>query len=253
MINETIFPKRLSVKMIIAFLLSLSCAQAVQLEHRLAKIYPFGTPPTGEAPYVQKIRIETEGKTRRAISTIEDRDKNVIMTETAVYQENQLVAQDIGQLQIGERYELRIKDGKTLFRIFKLTAGKEKLVEEKSEKLATPIVTGPGTDQYLNSQMTALKAGKKVKAQFAIFELARTVEFQFERVDRGEKSPNFKARMTPASFWLSMLVSAIELELDPTTFQIKRFRGRTPLRLKNGKKWDPMDAEIHYESADGSK
>jgi hypothetical protein len=236
------------VKLILAIILGLPCAQAVQIENRIAKIYPYGTSPAGEPPYVQKIRLEVDGSTRRAISTIEDKDKNVIMTETAVYVNDRLVEQDVGQLQIGERYELRIKDEKASFRVFKMEGGKEKLAEEKSERLQTPFVTGPGTDQYLKSQMIALKAGKKVKAHFGIFELARTVEFQFERVDRGDKSPNFKARMTPASFWLSMLVSGIDLELHPDTFQILRFRGRTPLRVKNGKKWEPMDAEILYES-----
>lgn len=236
------------MKIIFAFFFSVTCAQAIQVENRIAKIYPYGTAPTGEPPYIQKIRIETDGTTRRAISTIEDKNKVVIMTETAVYKDNKLTEQDVGQLQIGERYELRVSDGKAVFKVFKTKDGAEKLAEEKKENLRQPFVTGPGTDVFLKSQMAALKSGKKVKANFGIFELARSVEFQFERVERGNKSPNFKARMTPASFWLSMLVSAIELELHPETFQIVVFRGRTPLRIKNGNSWNPMDAEIHYET-----
>jgi hypothetical protein len=229
-------------------------AQAADVENRVGKIYPIGKDPVGSPLFTQKIRIEKTGDGRRTNSTIEDADRKIVMTEVAVFNGDDIVEQTVEQLQIQERYELRVKDGKVTYRTFKLEADGSKLKKESSEAVPKHFLTGPGTDIFLKSHEGEFASGKTVKGNFGVFEVSRAVEFSFKAESRNPASgSNLKIRMSPSSFWLSLLVSAIDLELDPKTFRLMRYKGRTPVRVKSGSSWKPLDAEIIYSTVDAKK
>lgn len=235
------------MKTLLVVLLISVPAFAAQTEVVIGKIYPIGSAGKGEPLYVQRTEVELDGNNFKMKATIKDPEQKVVMTETAVFKDGQLTEQDVEQLQINERYELRVKEGRVTFRTFKKNAsGEEKLAEEKSEKSTSDFLTGPGFTPFLRAQQKPLADGKTVSAQFGVFELARSVRFEFKRIGRAPAGENFKIRMEPASFWLSMLVSPIDMEVDPKTMMIVHYLGRTPLRTKVNKDWKPLDAEIIY-------
>ena len=209
------------------------------------KIFPLGG-SLAQPLFVQTTEVKVEGAYRRMNAVIKDANQNVVMTERAVFKDGILLEQDVEQKQIGERYELRVRDGQSHFKVFKSDGKTEELEKDKKEKTPDVFLTGPGFEPFLRAQEKPLREGKRVSAQFGVLELARSVGFDFRSVGRGPADENLKILMEPSSFWLSMLVSPIHMEIDQKTLRVLNFKGRTPLRVKNGKKWKPIDAEIHY-------
>ena len=229
---------------ILCSLLFLLSAHATQVENRIARIYQIGKAGSSEPLFVQKIRVETNGDRREAISTIEDPKGEIVMRESAIYVNGLLVEQSMTQLQINERYEVKVENSKATFRKFDIN--RKILTKEETQEVAKNFVTGPGIEAFLKTRAEDLAKGDKVLAQFGVFEFARTVEFQFKGLGRSPANENIKLRMKPDSMWLSMLVDPIEMEVDPITYQLRHYKGRTPLRVKQGKDWKPLDAEIIY-------
>ena len=233
---------------LIAFLLFPVWALA-EIEVRSGKFYEIGR--TGGAPlYTQTIRIDREKPGfLKTSSEIQNAQGETILRETATVENGRIVSQRMEQLQLAERYELDVKDGKAEFRLFKKSAdGKEKLEDHNTVDVNDRFITGPSSEVFLLSRMENLQKGETLPASFGIFEFVRTVDFKFSKMKQAfsDNPSAISLRMQPASFWLSFLVNPIDMELDTKTGRLLRYRGRTPVRLKDGKKWKPFDGEIVY-------
>lgn len=229
--------------------LSASFVSAAEIVNRVGKIYPLKG-ATEQPIFVQKIRLEqVDSKTRKSISTIENPEGEIVMKESAVMVDGVVVEQTMEQLQIQERYELRTVDGKVQYKTFN-TADSNKLTSDKSEKLKKDFLTGPATDLFLKSKSADLLKGKTVTGNFGVFEVGRSVEFDFIPAKKQTPETGLKLKMKPASFFISVFVDAMDVELEPETYRLKRFQGRTPVRLKVGNSWKPLDAIIHYSTLD---
>lgn len=203
----------------------------------------------GEPIYVQSIRLEdlADGSLK-SDSVIKDRDGKIWLTETAISKGDRLLSHKIDQLQINEGYELEVKDGKVRFRTFKL-AGEQRteVGSGKSEDYTSAFITGPVAAAFLKNHWPALEKGEAVSADFGIFELEKSISFKFSKETlKGDEAKNLGVQMKLSNFLFSMFVSAIHFQLEPETFQLIRYRGRTPVRVKDGEKWAPLDAEIIY-------
>jgi hypothetical protein len=227
--------------------IGLFLAQVASAETEIitGKIFSLGGSLT-EPLFVQTTEVKFEGGYRRMNAFIKDANLNIVMTERTIFKDGLLLEQDVEQKQIAERYELRVRDGKSYFKIFKSNGKTEELEKEKSERTPEVFLTGPGFEPFLRTHEKFLREGKKVSAQFGVLELARSVGFDFKSVGHRPSNDHLKILMEPSSFWLSMLVSPILMEIDQKTLRVLNFKGRTPLRVKEGKKWKPIDAEIHY-------
>ncbi len=231
---------------VLLLLLTLPFAHA---ESRTAKLYEIGK-TSGEPLYVQKINIETTGTRRVQTSTIEDSAGKVQMTEKAVLVDGRVVSQNIDHLQINESYELEVRDKGAVFRTFKMVDGKRgEMTEEKVRKLPETFVTGPGTEPFLRKFSSVITDNKTLKTQFGVFEMGDFVGMKFKKTKLSEDGKTLSVEMSPSNVVINMFFDPIQLELDPESYQLRRYIGRTPLRKMVDGKSKPWDAEIIYSPA----
>lgn len=178
-------------------------------------------------------------------SKIMDAQGKVVMTETARIKDGQVIEQYVEQLQIGEVYELKVEGGKATFETFKLVDGKKGAsLDRKTVSFSKPFLMGPATESFLKANWSVLESGKSLKTDFGVFEVSNTVGFEFRKI--GEKDKVIEIEMKPSNMFISMVVTAIRIDLDKTEKRIVRYIGRTPLREQVKGKWKALDVEIVY-------
>ena len=225
-------------------LASLSAAGAEPLL-RHGRIYELGK-ASGDPLYTQDVKFEEvgEGQTKSA-STIKDAKGDVLMTEIAVYKGDRIVSQKIDQFQTKEAYELELKGDEVIFHTFKIVDGEHQAFgKDKIEKMTPDFLTGPVAEPFLKNHWSEIMEGKKLKVSFGVFEIAKSVNFEFKKIKADEKT--VVVQMKPANFFLSMFVDALELEFDAKEKVLKGFRGRSPLKKIINDKLKNFDAEIQY-------
>jgi hypothetical protein len=218
-----------------------------ETEDRVAKLYAADGPVEGAPLFTQKIHRDTDSKGHRVSdSTISDDSGAVVMTEHAVLDGTRIVAQDIEQRQVGEAYTLEVKDGKATFKTFALKDGKRTPKSDKTSEAASDFVTGPSVEPFLRQKLNGKSDDAAVPADFGVFEIERSVPFEFIRKGITDGGKALKVRLQPASVWVSMIVAPIDLEVDAKTFVILRYKGRTPLKRKINGNWKAFDSQIVY-------
>ena len=212
---------------------------------RHGRIFELGK--TGEDPfYTQDVKFEEigEGQTKSS-SSIKDAKGDVLMTEVAVYKGDRIVSQKIDQFQTKEAYELEIKGDDVIFHTFKIVDGeRQPLGKDKSEKMTADFLTGPVAEPFLKNHWSEMMEGKKLKVRFGVFEIAKSVNFEFKKIKSDDKS--VVVQMKPSNFFLSMFVDPLELEFDAKEKRLIKFRGRSPLKKISHDKLKNFDAEIFY-------
>ena len=151
--------------------------------------------------------------------------------------------------QINERYQLDVIDGKAQFKTFDIKDLKNpKLKSENEVKINDLFFTGPSLELFIKKNIVELKKKTK-KLEFGIFELEKPITF-----DVGPTKKMFKdsenlipIKLEVNSFLFSLFAEPLFLEVDPDTAALKRYRGRTPVRIVKNKKLVPFDGDIYYE------
>ena len=213
---------------------------------RKCRIYRMGQTDAA-ALYTQETQVQTtaDGETHWN-SKISDPDGQVVMTETAVLKGLSVVSQTVEQRQSGESYELKTADGQAQFWIYKWKDGvRGEQVDKNQEKIGDNFLMGPLTEPYILKNWAALMQGESLKVEFGIFELAKTIGFNFKKVSETETT--VEIQMKPSSFVISMLVDPLVLTFTKKDPKMIRFKGRTPLREILKGKSKPLDAEIIYD------
>lgn len=232
----------LNIFIAITFIFSVSHGQIME---QTAKIFPLGK-TSGDPDFIQKSQIERkENDVILWTSEIRDLTGQLIMTEKAEIKDNEIQLQKIQQLQILEAYELDRKMNNVIFKTFKIE-NNEQIEKSKSKeiKVDQKFITGPSTTFNIQNKWNDLAAGKTIEVEFGVFELERKVNFSLSKHEENEQTMTVKLK--PSNFFIGMLVEPLFMEFDRNTKLIKKFRGRTPLQKKVGKKWKPYDAEIFY-------
>jgi len=207
--------------------------------------------------YIQTTQITfiKDGKT--STSDIKDASGQVVMTETATVERGQIVKQTMTQLQINEKYELlRDADNETyIFKTYNITNKDQPLLTSENKiKTTKPFYTGPSMIDFLNLNMNKLKEGSSSIMSFGIFELQKLIDFSIQRT----KSPFSKEqpellslKMKIDNVLFAFFVDPLLFDIQPDNGRIVRYRGRTPVRLKNKSgEYKPFDADIYYEYKD---
>jgi hypothetical protein len=231
------------------FLLMVLSVVRVFAEDRRGDIFPLGK-VEGAPPYVQEIHIvDLGGGRRQGTGIVKDaKTGEVLVVEKAVMKGYAVESQEIEQRQIGEVYQLEVKEGQAHFRTYKVVNGERKLKDKESiEKIAENFITGPGTEAFLLKHFDELKEGKSVEALFGVFEVGRGIDFKFRKIASTEDTLTVK--MKPSNFFISMMVDPIEIQLSQKDHMMIHYRGRTPVRLKDARgKWEQMDGEIIFKT-----
>jgi hypothetical protein len=219
-------------------------------EDRIGKLYEIGK--TDKDPlFIQKTHVEEPTPGHQIFSSsIVDSDGKLVMTEKAVVDPTGVISQQIDQLQIEESYELERKDDLIIFRTFSTKGGARTKTEESTEKVKDNFITGPMFQRFLMKHATELSAGKSIDVAFGVFELGKSVGFTFSK--KGLKTQDgasiLSIKMALSSFFLSMFVDSIYMDVDVKDFTLIHYKGRTPVRRKVDGKWKAFDSEIVYSS-----
>lgn len=236
--------------LIVGILLVMSLGYGEEKQTRVSKIYAIGK--TSEEPlFVQTTELQnsTSGSFT-SNAKIEDPSGKLIMTEKVIVKDELLVSQYVEQLQSQEAWDLSVKDGYAIFKTFKLSDGRSSPQGNgKSEKLEKSFINGPLIETFINKNWEKLVSGDTASTAFSVLELERSVNFKLQKVKMSERRgrPVLVIKMKPANFLISVLVDPILLEFDSSTRKLVYFKGRTPLKIREGEKLKPLDAEIFYE------
>ena len=167
--------------------------------------------------FTQETHIDDDGNGGKTWdSKIKDAAGEVVMTELAHLKNDRVIDQAIEQRQIGKAYDLVVADGKATFRTFEWADGQRgKELEHKTVEANDHFLMGPMTDSAIQKNWDTLMSGKTIKADFGVFEAARTIEFKFfKSKDVGD---DVEIHMKPASFVIAMMVPTIKLRFNKTT------------------------------------
>jgi len=204
--------------------------------------------------YVQTTQITFKKDEKTSTSEIKDATGQIVMTETAIVERGQTIKQTMTQLQINERYELqRDADNETyLFKTYDI-ANKDqpKLISEDKVKTTKSFYTGPSMVDFLNLNREKLKNAGSSVMSFGIFELQKLIDFSIQKTKSpfAQEQPellSLKMKIDNALF--AFFVDPLYFDIQPDNGRIVRYRGRTPVRLKNKSgDYKPFDADIYYE------
>ncbi len=218
-------------------------------QKRVGLFYPIGEK---NEKYLFKQVSEIDIKdnlNRETFSEIFDANGVLLLRETASVMNGQIKNQTMDVFQINERYQLDVVDGRAQFKTFDITDIKNpKLKSENNVKINDLFFTGPSLELFIKKNMSVIK-NKTKKLEFGIFELEKTITF-----DVGPTKKMFKdadslipIKLEVNSFLFSLFADPLFLEVDPDTAALKRYRGRTPVRIMKNKKLVPFDGDIYYE------
>ncbi len=223
--------------------------QSEAKQKRVGLFYPIGEKNEKHLfKQVSEIDIKDD-LNRETFSEIFDADGVLLLRETASVVNGQIKTQTMDVFQINERYQLDVVDGKAQFKTFDIKDIKNpKLKSENKVKINDLFFTGPSLELFIKKNISELKKKTK-KLEFGIFELEKPITF-----DVGPTKKMFKdsENLIPIilevnSFLFSLFAEPLFLEVDPDTAALKRYRGRTPVRIVKNKKLIPFDGDIYYE------
>jgi hypothetical protein len=231
----------------LTFLLIGVNAQALD---RIAKIYAIGD-EGGSPLFIQKTKLVTDADgVTRVSTTIEDSKGKLAMTEKCSFKGHTLIFDELEQLQTGEAYTMEVVKDEVVFKLFKIVDGKRVPDgDPRKEDMTDNFITGPLSEPYLRDNWAELMSGDTVRVRFGVAERGDSVGFKFYR-NKDTDTKDGKAvglKMRPAGF-LGLFFKPIDLLLDNETKLLKRYEGRTPLKRKDGTKWEPLDAVILYDT-----
>lgn len=228
----------------ILFLVSNWAVNPAVAEVRNARVYKIGDET--KILFTQTTEIsEISSEIRTWVSVLKDSAGKILMTESANIKNGKIQNQKVQQFQVGESYELQVANDQATFKEFQLLDSANPVLK-KTEVVSVgeSFIMGPTTDFFVQKNWKALTEGAIVKAEFGVFELLKTVQFEFKKIE--DEVGSIKIQMKPANLFVSMMVDPIYVTYDKTTQKMIRYKGRTPMRIKVDGKWKPLDADIFY-------
>lgn len=231
----------------LAFIFSIFAEAESQV--RVGYFYEIGR-KTEKYLFKQETKVKiTDDLNRQTESTIWDGEGKVLMRETATIKDGVVINQVMEQLQIEEKYVLNVQDGKVTFETYSTKNSQApKLIESSTEKIGTQFFTGPSLEVFLKKNLEQLKSQKKIKFDFGIFEFQKAISFEVKQTAKIFKdAPDLLPLKMQLSSLLSVFVDPLLLEIDPQTAMLRKYRGRTPVRILKKGKLEPFDGDIFYE------
>lgn len=193
---------------------------------------------SGKKLYDFTRKTSKEGDIEKVVRTFSYPDGKAAVIEEAFYKNGKCykMTQDHRQLNTKGSYE--IKDGKIFFSFTE--DGKTSKSEEKIDGVVVP------QDQivpFLKANMAKLLAKETLSIRLPVFDRMETIGFKFKKYSSEKKGQVVKIRMSPSSFFISMLVSPIYFSLEKKKpHQELTIVGRTSPKIKKGGKWVNLDA-----------
>ncbi len=204
-------------------------------------------------------RASSQGQVLFSMDRDEKREKEKLLSAESSYfsSDHQIVLKEelllnadeslqsyvIDQKQLGQRWSLK-RDGGLL--TFSHASESTKKIEPWVENL----VVGPTLVPYLRKKREELLAAGSVAIRFASLERKETIGFTLKKVKEGETEGEkwVLLEMRPESFFISLILNPIELQLEKQSFRLMRMKGRMLPKFKNKGKWLDFEGEMFFKS-----
>ena len=114
-----------------------------------------------------------------------------------------------------------------------------------TETIDAPAVTGPSLHGHILQHWDSLCAGHVQAVRFVVLSRLQSLPFEIRRADTA--APGRRAfTISPARWWLRLLVRPLRVEFDERTRQVRRYEGRVPpMQVVDGR-LKPLDARVDY-------
>jgi hypothetical protein len=237
---------RMTAAIVVLFSLNASAFS----EDKVARIYELGH-VTGAPIFTQKTHVESKDDGNfHHTSSIADAKGVEVMTETAVFHGSRLISQKVDQLQSHESVDVDVAGEKVTYKTYSiLKDGTRHLEKTNVTDAKSDFIAGPTSESFLREHWDELVSGKTVQSDFSIPEFSKPIGFEFKKKPDEEISGKkaLVIKMSPSSFFISLVADPMELSFDLTSKRIVRYRGRTPMKKMTGDKAKAFDAEILYD------
>jgi hypothetical protein len=227
------------MKLILAFLMF---SLPVHAEEYGSEIFEPGSSYSKKL-FSYRIKTTDEGALTRVSTRFLDTEANVVVEEKGVLKGSNLVTYEIDDRQTGRKGSVEVKDGTVTFAYLK--DGKE---SRDSEKLGETLVAPVNFARFIKDNWEKLSAGKDVDIRYAVWDRKETVGFSLRKMGEEEIKGKklVKIRMKPSSFVIAALVQPIYVFLPADGSRLMALNGRVTPKLKSGKNWKDLDAEVLY-------
>lgn len=197
--------------------------------------------------YTLQVQVTPKDDGTRTEAVYKDMDGREAVREEGVIQGAQLVSYQITQKQTQEKGRIFVEGDKIKFE-YEGPQGKRKSAEEK---LKNPTLCTANFNAFVRENWDELAAGKAIDVRFAVWDRLETVGFTLQGIGVQEHNGErwIELRMKPSSFLIAALVDPIHLWYGENDKNLMLMKGRIAPKLRQGKKWRDLDAEVVYSYA----
>jgi hypothetical protein len=193
---------------------------------------------------VRDVNLNTAGFSEIK-TTYSDTEGTIVFEEVSLTKGATLLKTEINQKQTDEKAVIEVL-GKDVS--FKLTSPDGKTTEKK-EKLPELFVSAVTFDAFVRANWSALLKGETVNFRYAVWARQETVGFKIFKESESLDSTGAKSiviKMKPSSILIAALVKPLMFYYNSDGSQLLSYDGRVSPKIKNGKKWDDLDAEVFF-------
>lgn len=171
--------------------------------------------------FYERWLIENENSTVANHATYTMDKKKLVIQSAKEDKSNNLIHYDEIHIQKGYIGSILIEHKKV--KIIRRYKGKDEI---NVETLGNPVVVGPTLFGYIQNNWDSLIAGKENDISFGLIERLETFDFTIKFKSKNSKEVNFI--LTPTSFLMKLFVSDLEVDFDPVTKKVLRYKGAVP-------------------------
>lgn len=174
-------------------------------------------------------------------------DGRIAAREHVVYQGNSLATYELDELQIGAKGTATVKaagGGQTIIELQYAPSSSER-TKPRTETLAGAALMADMVGPFLAGHWDSLMRGEKVRCRYIVVQRRETVGFTFTKVAEGsaDTGGTITVKMEPTSAVLGLLVRPLFFTIEkPLPHRVLRYVGRTTPKVKQGSKWEDLDA-----------
>jgi hypothetical protein len=184
-----------------------------------------------------------DGRTVAAVQFV-DPGGHVVATERVTYVGGEVVAAELEQRQVDERYAMTVSDGDAWFE-----AVRDGKTSRTRRDWAPDTLTIDQLPSFVTSQWDRLIDGEEVSFRLVALDRGRIVRFRL--IHRGETAhrgrPAVALRMEANSMFVRWLAPEVDLVFSPDGRTMLESRGPLPVKVRDGGDWVDLDARLVWD------
>lgn len=170
----------------------------------------------------------------------------VAVHDVTKYKDAELIEVEIEQKQTGEKGRVEVKGDEVHFS-YTSPEGKQRKTVEKIKK-GMRVLASSNFIVFIQKYWAELQKEKTISVRFAVWDREETVGFDIilEGAEKKSGQDLMKVKVKPTSFIIAALVNPLQMWFSPDGKKLVEMRGRVGPKIKVGKKWKTLDADVKY-------